>query len=88
MVVVEVMVMWQYLHQYGAEWMLFLWSGFGWDTQMDGSNCDGIGGGDVCASGAIHLARCSPAKGGNSEIGGDGDGVVMVRSLSTSASGS
>ncbi|GJX33916.1 hypothetical protein Tco_0245473 [Tanacetum coccineum] len=29
----------------------------------------------------------SPAEGGDSEIGGDGDGVVMVRSLSTSASG-
>ncbi|GKG24990.1 hypothetical protein Tco_0395618, partial [Tanacetum coccineum] len=26
-------------------------------------------------------------EGGDSEIGGDGDGVVMVRSLSTSASG-
>ncbi|GKG31875.1 hypothetical protein Tco_0426825, partial [Tanacetum coccineum] len=29
----------------------------------------------------------SPAKGGDSEIGGDGDGVVMVRSLSTFAFG-
>ncbi|GKD95048.1 hypothetical protein Tco_1374885, partial [Tanacetum coccineum] len=30
-----------------------------------------------------HLARRSPAEGGDSEIGGDGDGVVMARSLST-----
>ncbi|GKF78581.1 hypothetical protein Tco_0234149, partial [Tanacetum coccineum] len=40
---------------------------------------------------AVHLARRSPAKGGDKEIGGDGDGdgdgVVMARSLSTSASG-
>ncbi|GKF12092.1 hypothetical protein Tco_0050018, partial [Tanacetum coccineum] len=50
----------------------------------DGSN---IGGGDECVGGAMHLARCSPAEGGDSEIGGDGDGVVMARSLSTSASG-
>ncbi|GJX18965.1 hypothetical protein Tco_0221642 [Tanacetum coccineum] len=28
-----------------------------------------------------------PAEGGDSETGGDGDGVVMARSLSTSASG-
>ncbi|GKF41416.1 hypothetical protein Tco_0124758, partial [Tanacetum coccineum] len=34
-----------------------------------------------------HLARRSPAEGGDSEIGSDGDGVVMARSLSTSASG-
>ncbi|GKF69082.1 hypothetical protein Tco_0202139 [Tanacetum coccineum] len=47
----------------------------------DGSN------GDECAGGAVHLARRSPAEGGDSEIGGDGDGVVMARSLSTSASG-
>ncbi|GKG09683.1 hypothetical protein Tco_0338429, partial [Tanacetum coccineum] len=25
----------------------------------------------------MHLARRSPAEGGDSEIGGDGDGVVM-----------
>ncbi|GKA91323.1 hypothetical protein Tco_0813193 [Tanacetum coccineum] len=54
----------------------------------DGSNSDGIGGGDECAGGAMHIARRSPAEGGDSEIGGDGDGVVMARSLSTSASGS
>ncbi|GJX09459.1 hypothetical protein Tco_0199318 [Tanacetum coccineum] len=53
----------------------------------DGSNGDGIGSGDECAGGAVHLARRSPAEGGDSEIGGDGDGVVMARSLSTSASG-
>ncbi|GJT93881.1 hypothetical protein Tco_1082726 [Tanacetum coccineum] len=46
----------------------------------DGSN------GDECTGGAVHLARRSPAEGGDSEIGGDGDGVVMARSLSTSAS--
>ncbi|GJX41076.1 hypothetical protein Tco_0256066, partial [Tanacetum coccineum] len=34
-----------------------------------------------------HLARRSPIEGGDSEICGDGDGVVMARSLSTSASG-
>ncbi|GKG65502.1 hypothetical protein Tco_0677204, partial [Tanacetum coccineum] len=27
------------------------------------------------ADGAVHLARRSPAEGGDSEIGGDGDGV-------------
>ncbi|GKD12415.1 hypothetical protein Tco_1196822 [Tanacetum coccineum] len=53
----------------------------------DGSNGDGTGGGDECADGAMHLARRSPAKGGDSDIGGDGDGVVMARSLSTSAFG-
>nr|GFA23676.1 hypothetical protein [Tanacetum cinerariifolium] len=30
---------------------------------------------------------CSPAKGGDSEVSGDGDGVGVARSLSTSASG-
>ncbi|GKF24093.1 hypothetical protein Tco_0076415, partial [Tanacetum coccineum] len=35
----------------------------------------------------VHLARRSPTEGGDSETGGDGDGVVMARSLSTSASG-
>ncbi|GKG39125.1 hypothetical protein Tco_0463270, partial [Tanacetum coccineum] len=39
-----------------------------------GSNSDGIGGGDEYAGRAVHLARCSPAEGGNSERGGDGDG--------------
>ncbi|GKG45506.1 hypothetical protein Tco_0495584, partial [Tanacetum coccineum] len=39
------------------------------------------GGGDECASRAVHLARRSSAEGGDSEIGGDGDGVVMARSL-------
>ncbi|GKE59400.1 hypothetical protein Tco_1498585 [Tanacetum coccineum] len=53
----------------------------------DGGNSDGTGGGDECVGGAIYLARRSPAEGGNSEIGGDGDGVGMARSLSTSASG-
>ncbi|GJU22269.1 hypothetical protein Tco_1155611 [Tanacetum coccineum] len=52
----------------------------------DGSNSDGTGGGDECAGGAVHLARRSPAKGDDSEIGGDSDGVVMAKSLSTSAS--
>ncbi|GJW77001.1 hypothetical protein Tco_0138683 [Tanacetum coccineum] len=53
----------------------------------NGSKGDGTGGGDECAGGVVHLARRSPAEGGDSEIGGDGDGVVMARSLSTSASG-
>ncbi|GKG02033.1 hypothetical protein Tco_0306738 [Tanacetum coccineum] len=53
----------------------------------DGSNGDGIGSGDECTGGAVHLARRSPAEGGDNEIGGDGDGVVIVGSLSTSASG-
>ncbi|GKB51832.1 hypothetical protein Tco_0902585 [Tanacetum coccineum] len=29
----------------------------------------------------VHLARRSPTEGGDSEIGGDGDGVVMAKSL-------
>ncbi|GKG45373.1 hypothetical protein Tco_0495451 [Tanacetum coccineum] len=43
-----------------------------------GSGGDGNDGskGDECACGAMHLARRSPAEGGDSEIGGDGDGVV------------
>ncbi|GKG12106.1 hypothetical protein Tco_0346343, partial [Tanacetum coccineum] len=53
----------------------------------DGSNGDVIGSGDKCAGGAVHLARGSPAEGSDSKIGGDGNGVVMARSLSTSASG-
>ncbi|GKG35017.1 hypothetical protein Tco_0437713, partial [Tanacetum coccineum] len=36
---------------------------------------------------AMHLTRHSPAEGSDSKIGGDGDGVVMARSLLTSASG-
>ncbi|GJS14950.1 hypothetical protein Tco_0409422 [Tanacetum coccineum] len=47
----------------------------------DGSNGDGTGGGDECADRAMHLARLSLAEGGDSEIGGDGDGVGMARSL-------
>ncbi|GJS51177.1 hypothetical protein Tco_0624539 [Tanacetum coccineum] len=53
----------------------------------DGSKGDGTGGGDKCAGGAVHIARRTPAEGGDSKTGGDGDGVVMARSLSTSASG-
>ncbi|GJZ52076.1 hypothetical protein Tco_0606591 [Tanacetum coccineum] len=53
----------------------------------DGSNGDGIGGGDECVGRDVHLARRSPVEGGDSEKCGDGDGVVMTRSLSTSASG-
>ncbi|GKF69187.1 hypothetical protein Tco_0202244, partial [Tanacetum coccineum] len=52
----------------------------------DGSKGDGIGGGDKCAGGAMLLTRRPLAEGGDSETGGDGDGVVMARSLSTSAS--
>ncbi|GJT61676.1 hypothetical protein Tco_1005209 [Tanacetum coccineum] len=36
--------------------------------------------GDECAGGAVHLARRSPAEGGDSEIGGDGDRVVSQAS--------
>ncbi|GKE91339.1 hypothetical protein Tco_1572434, partial [Tanacetum coccineum] len=53
----------------------------------DGSNSDDTSGGDECVDGAMHLARRSPAEGCYSEIGGDGGGVGMARSLSTSASG-
>ncbi|GKF56233.1 hypothetical protein Tco_0166573 [Tanacetum coccineum] len=60
----------------------------------DGMDRDGGSGGSdtqmmvvKVVNGAVHLARRSPAEGGDSEIGGDGDGVVMVRNLSTSASG-
>ncbi|GJV56540.1 hypothetical protein Tco_1457545 [Tanacetum coccineum] len=52
----------------------------------DGSIGDGTSGSDECVGGAVHLTRRSPAEGGDSEIGGDGDGVVMAKSLSTSAS--
>nr|GEY28506.1 hypothetical protein [Tanacetum cinerariifolium] len=48
---------------------------------------DGGSGGDGNAAGAMHLAKRSPAEGGDSEVSGDGDGVGMARSLSTSASG-
>ncbi|GJT05827.1 hypothetical protein Tco_0840289 [Tanacetum coccineum] len=44
-------------------------------------------GGDECEDGAMDLARRSPVEGGDSEISGDGGGVGMARSLSTSASG-
>nr|GFD54346.1 hypothetical protein [Tanacetum cinerariifolium] len=53
----------------------------------DGSNGDGIGGGDRHADGVVHLARRPPTKGGDSEVSGDGGGVGMAKSLSTSASG-
>ncbi|GJX54930.1 hypothetical protein Tco_0284827 [Tanacetum coccineum] len=42
--------------------------------------------GPTGGDGAVHLARRSPTKGGDSEIGGDGGGVGMARSLSTSTS--
>ncbi|GKG49407.1 hypothetical protein Tco_0515859, partial [Tanacetum coccineum] len=47
----------------------------------DGMDRDGGSGDDGGKSGertggAVHLARRSPAEGGDSEIGGDGDGVV------------
>ncbi|GJZ27124.1 hypothetical protein Tco_0571377 [Tanacetum coccineum] len=48
-------------------------------TMDDGSNGDGTGGGDKCAGGAMHLARRSLVEGGDSETGGDGDGVVMAK---------
>ncbi|GKD06063.1 hypothetical protein Tco_1181037 [Tanacetum coccineum] len=49
----------------------------------NGSNGDGTRGGDECVDRVVHLARRSPAEGGDSEIGGDGGGVGMARSLST-----
>ncbi|GKG02510.1 hypothetical protein Tco_0310146 [Tanacetum coccineum] len=58
------------------------------DGGSSGSGGDDDGSkGDECAGGAMHLARRSPAEGGDSEIGDDGDGVGMARSLSTFASG-
>nr|GEZ00241.1 hypothetical protein [Tanacetum cinerariifolium] len=48
--------------------------------------CGGSGG-DGNVAGAVHLARRSLVEGGDSEASGDGDGVDMARSLSTSASG-
>ncbi|GJX19259.1 hypothetical protein Tco_0221936 [Tanacetum coccineum] len=48
----------------------------------DGSKGDGTGGGDKCAGGAMHLTRRSPVKGGDSEIGGDGDGDSHGQKLS------
>nr|GFD20379.1 hypothetical protein [Tanacetum cinerariifolium] len=48
---------------------------------------DGGSGGDGNAVRVVHLARRSPAEGGDSEVSGDGSGVGMARSLSTSASG-
>ncbi|GKG13492.1 hypothetical protein Tco_0350452, partial [Tanacetum coccineum] len=57
-----------------------------WST-CGGMYRDGGSGGSEGEGGAMHLARCSPSEGGDSEIGGDGDGVVLARSLSTSASG-
>nr|GFD00729.1 hypothetical protein [Tanacetum cinerariifolium] len=47
---------------------------------------NGGSGGDGNAAGAVHLARRSPAEDGDSEVSGDGDGLGMARSLSTSAS--
>nr|GFC89365.1 hypothetical protein [Tanacetum cinerariifolium] len=55
------------------------------------STCDGYenggSGGDSNAAGAVHLARRSPAEGGDSKVSGDGGGVGIARSLSTSTSG-
>nr|GEV72205.1 hypothetical protein [Tanacetum cinerariifolium] len=53
----------------------------------DGSNGECTVGGDGHADGAVHLAWCSLVEGGDSEASGDGNGVSMARSLSTSASG-
>ncbi|GJS52690.1 hypothetical protein Tco_0802488 [Tanacetum coccineum] len=43
---------------------------------------DDGGKGGECAGGAMHLARRSPAEGGDSDIGGDGDGVEVMAVLS------
>nr|GFD58440.1 hypothetical protein [Tanacetum cinerariifolium] len=51
-----------------------MYRGSGSGGNDDGSNGDGTGGGDECADGVVHLARCSPAKGGDSEASGDGGG--------------
>nr|GEX31354.1 hypothetical protein [Tanacetum cinerariifolium] len=52
-----------------------------------GGMCRGGGrDGDGNAAGAVHLARRSPLEGGDCEVSGDGDGVGIARSLSTSAS--
>nr|GFB24286.1 hypothetical protein [Tanacetum cinerariifolium]GFB25151.1 hypothetical protein [Tanacetum cinerariifolium] len=53
-----------------------------------GGMCRGGGSGvDGNVDEAVHLARRSPVKGGNSEVSGDGDEVGMARSLSTYAFG-
>ncbi|GKF67564.1 hypothetical protein Tco_0197243, partial [Tanacetum coccineum] len=78
-VVVEVMVMRGGCSDSG---ILSLWStggGMYRDGSSGGSGGDDDGNkGDECAGGAMQLARRSPAKGGDSEIRGDGDGVVMA----------
>ncbi|GJS56459.1 hypothetical protein Tco_0629821 [Tanacetum coccineum] len=57
-----------------------LWSTGGGMYRDGGSG--GSGGDGNAAVGPSHLARRSPAEGGDSEIGGDGDGVVQgARSL-------
>ncbi|GJY39659.1 hypothetical protein Tco_0426023 [Tanacetum coccineum] len=48
---------------------------------MVGRSDDGGKGGE-CACGAVHLARHSPAEGGDSEIGGDGDGWSSLEEVS------
>nr|GEY75936.1 hypothetical protein [Tanacetum cinerariifolium] len=48
---------------------------------------DSGSGGDGNAAEAMHLARRSPIKGGDSEVSGDGNGVGMAKSLSTFTSG-
>nr|GEY98866.1 hypothetical protein [Tanacetum cinerariifolium] len=54
---------------------------------IGGGMCRGGGNGsDGNAAGVVHLSRRSPAEGGDSEVSGDGDGVGMARSLSTSSS--
>ncbi|GJR22590.1 hypothetical protein Tco_0971117 [Tanacetum coccineum] len=51
--------------------------GYWWGVEVMDDEC--AGGGDECAGGAMLLTRHSPAEGGDSEMGGDGDGVVMAR---------
>nr|GEU95165.1 hypothetical protein [Tanacetum cinerariifolium] len=65
-----------------------LYSGIPSIRSTDGGGYkDGGSGGDGNAARAMHLARRSLAEGGNSEVSGDGGGVGIARSLSTSASG-
>ncbi|GJX33845.1 hypothetical protein Tco_0245402 [Tanacetum coccineum] len=59
------------------------------EVDDDSSNGDGTGGGgDECTGGVVHLARRSPTEGGDSEIGGDGDGVNIVNRNHPSVSSS
>nr|GEV53854.1 hypothetical protein [Tanacetum cinerariifolium] len=57
-----------------------------WVSKCGGYKYGGSGG-DGNVAGAMHLARHSFAEGGDSKVSGDGGGVGIARSLSTSVSG-